>query len=68
LKEPVKVTVKKGKIVKIEGGRQARQLEEYVNKNENGDNIAELAIGTNPKSRLLGNVAENKCGTYRYRL
>jgi leucyl aminopeptidase (aminopeptidase T) len=61
LKEPVKVTVKKGKIVKIEGGSQARRLEEYVFKNENGDNIAELAIGTNPKSRLLGNVAEDKC-------
>jgi len=61
LKEPVKVTVKKGKIIKIEGGKQAHQLEEYVTNNENGDNIAELAIGTNPKSRLLGNVAEDKC-------
>jgi len=61
LKEPVKVTVVKGKIVKIEGGKEARQLEEYVTNNKNGDNLAEMAIGTNPKSRLLGNVAEDKC-------
>jgi len=60
LSEPVKITVAKGRIVKIEGGKEAARLQEYVKNNKNGDNIAEFAIGTNPRSRMLGNVAEDK--------
>ncbi|MFC1917106.1 aminopeptidase [Chloroflexota bacterium] len=60
LSEPVKITVEKGCITKIEGGKEAKRLQEYVGNNKNGDNVAELAIGTNPRSRMLGNVAEDK--------
>ena len=60
LSESVKVTVAKGRIVRIEGGKEASRLEEFVRNNKNGDNVAELAIGTNPCSRMLGNVAEDK--------
>ena len=60
LSEPVKLTVMKGRIVHIEGGKEAKRLEEFVQANKNGDNIAEFAIGTNPLSRMLGNIAEDK--------
>jgi len=60
LAEPVKVTVAKGRMVNIEGGKEAKRLEEFVQTNKNGDNIAEFAIGTNSLSRMLGNIAEDK--------
>lgn len=60
LTAPVKITVLRGRIVRIEGGKEARILEGYVNNNQNGDNIAEFAIGTSPKSRMMGNIAEDK--------
>ncbi len=60
LTEPVKLTVTKGRIVHIEGGKEAKRLEEFIRTNKNGDNIAEFAIGTNPCARMLGNVAEDK--------
>ncbi len=60
LKEPVKVTVEKGRVVSVSGGAQAKQLEKLIHSDENASNIAEFAIGTNPLSRMLGNVAEDK--------
>ncbi len=60
LKEPIKVTVRKGRAVSIDGGAQAKVLEKLIHSDENASNIAEFAIGTNPLSRMLGNVAEDK--------
>lgn len=61
LQAPIKVTVKKGKAVAIEGGVDAAKLRDKIAAaDENATNIAEFAIGTNPKSRLLGNVPEDK--------
>lgn len=60
LKEPVKVTVKNGQAVSVTGGAQAKQLEKLIHSDKNASNIAEFAIGTNPLSRMLGNVAEDK--------
>ena len=60
LKEPIKVTVGKGRVVSIGGGAQAKHLEKLIHSDENASNIAEFAIGTNPLSRMLGNVAEDK--------
>ncbi|MFC1917107.1 aminopeptidase [Chloroflexota bacterium] len=60
LSEPVRVTVEKGRVVKIEGGKEAKLLQGYVQSHDNGDNIAEFAVGTNPCCRLLDNVCEAK--------
>jgi leucyl aminopeptidase (aminopeptidase T) len=60
LKEPLKVTVIKGRAVSISGGEQSKHLEKLLHSDKNASNIAEFAIGTNPLSRMLGNVAEDK--------
>ncbi len=53
LTEPGRLTVTKGRIVRIEGGKEAKWLEEIIRNNKNADNIAEFAMGTNPCSRML---------------
>ena len=60
LKEPITITVKKGRAVSVSGGEQAKRLETFIHKDKNANNIGEFAIGTNPLSRMLGNVAEDK--------
>lgn len=62
IKEPVALTFKKGRVVDIQGGQEARELERIIaegEKKENGKGcrtIAELGIGTNPSARITGNV------------
>jgi len=59
--QPIRLTVKKGKVVSIEGGAEARKLQEIVKANKNADQVGEFAIGTNPRSRLnLGEIGEEK--------
>ena len=60
VKEPIRVNVRKGRAFSIEGGAQAKVLEKLIHSDKNASNIAEFAIGTNPLSRMLGNVAEDK--------
>lgn len=61
LSEPVTLTVKKGIVTSIEGGRQAEVLRQLLAEaGDNAHNLAEFAIGTNAKSRLIGNMAEDK--------
>ncbi|MEM1524837.1 MAG: aminopeptidase [Nitrososphaerales archaeon] len=61
LKEPIRLTVNNGKVVKIEGGHEAERLKEIIeNADENAKNIAEFAIGTNPKAKIIGILAEDK--------
>ena len=58
-KEPVKLTVTKGRVVKIEGGVEARLLEEYIAKygDENSYNCpAEISIGTNLQAVKCDNI------------
>ena len=66
LREPVRYTVEKGKIVKIEGGPQADRVAEMMASchDENVYNIAQLSIGMNPHCRLQGVMLEDE-GTYR---
>ena len=56
LKRPLKITVNGGKAIKIEGDRG--KLKKMLSLN--GDNIAEVGIGTNPKAKLIGNVLEDE--------
>jgi len=62
IKEFIVLTIEKGNVVKIDGGAQAEQLREIwaTNGDRNSANIAELALGTNPRSRLTGHVSEIK--------
>jgi leucyl aminopeptidase (aminopeptidase T) len=60
--EPIRLTVKRGRVVEIDGGREAQQLSNFVRDNERkpyGEGcrvVCELGIGTNPDARLQGNV------------
>jgi len=60
LREPVTLKVKGGRIISIEGGEQAQFLKERFE--EHGDaavyNVAQLAFGLNPKSRISDRFLE----------
>lgn len=61
LDEPIHLKVIKGRVISIEGGQSAQMLRELVDQSDkDANNIAEFAIGTNPKARLVGNLAEDK--------
>lgn len=60
--EPIKITVKDGKITNIEGGREAKELAKML-ANANDPNvyaIAELALGLNPKAKVRGVLIEDE--------
>lgn len=57
LSEPIKWKVEKGRIVQIDGGREARELESKLRMlDENALKIAELGVGTNPEAKPMGNI------------
>lgn len=61
IKEGITFKVEKGKVVDIEGGMIASQLLALIEPlGDNARNIAELAIGTNPKSRIGVTIRETK--------
>jgi leucyl aminopeptidase (aminopeptidase T) len=60
LSQPIQIEVESGKAISIKGGKEAEQLKKLLEGDENASHIAEFAIGTNPKSRMKGNMAEDK--------
>lgn len=53
----VVLTVKRGRVVGVEGGPQADALARILEeRDENATNLAELAIGLNPKAEIIGNM------------
>jgi leucyl aminopeptidase (aminopeptidase T) len=63
LKEPIKLTIKNNRVVKMEGGAQATQLREYIETygDENRWNCpAEISPGLNPNARVRGIMREDK--------
>lgn len=62
LDEPIIWTLDKGRIVKIDGGRQAREFERMIE--TRGDQysryIGELSVGTNYRARSIGSALEDK--------
>ena len=59
--EPIKITIEKGLAVKFEGGQQAADFENMVNKiGEGARNLAELGIGTNYLAEINGTVLEDE--------
>lgn len=60
LDAPIRGEVRDGRVVRVEGGRSADTFRQLIQTDEHAANIAEFAIGTNPMSRLRGNMAEDK--------
>lgn len=61
LRDPVTVVVEDGRATDVKGGRQASRLRGLISAaDQYATNVAEFAIGTNPKSRMVGNAAEDK--------
>jgi leucyl aminopeptidase (aminopeptidase T) len=60
LSEPIRLEVRDGRVVSIDGGKGAQQLRKLLEGDESAFNLSEFAIGTNPKSRMKGNMAEDK--------
>ncbi|MBI4278216.1 MAG: hypothetical protein HY660_07140 [Armatimonadetes bacterium] len=64
--EPIRLAVKKGRILKIEGGRDAAKLDKLVHDLEQ-DYVAEIGLGTNPAwvvSRSLHGVKKGLGNTH----
>lgn len=60
--EPVRLTVEKGVITKIEGGADARAYDQFLHSfNDEGMfKMAHIAYGFNPGAKLTGNVVEDE--------
>jgi len=62
VKEPVKLHVERGKIVKIEGGKDAADYEAWLRSfnDPNMFNMAHVCYGCNPSAKLTGNILEDE--------
>ncbi|PIN86595.1 leucyl aminopeptidase [Candidatus Woesearchaeota archaeon CG10_big_fil_rev_8_21_14_0_10_44_13] len=61
LDRPIKVTVKNGYAMKIEGGKAADNLRKLLRScGKEAFNIAELGIGTNDRAKICKNVLEDE--------
>jgi len=61
LQQPVKLVVKDGRIVDVQGGDEARAVRRLIERaGPGGDNFAEFGFGTNHKGRPTGNKNEDK--------
>ena len=61
LSKPIKITIKNGFAVKMEGGRQADQLFTMLSRfGRDGLNVAELGIGTNHAAQITGIILEDE--------
>ncbi|MFO7740024.1 MAG: aminopeptidase [Desulfatiglandaceae bacterium] len=61
LRQPLKLEVKHGRVVSVTGDSEHTFFMDHIFETDpNTRNIAEFAIGTNPKARLTGNLAEDK--------
>ncbi len=65
VREPVVCYVEKGRVVDVQGGSQAKEVKQLISQIANADNIAEIAIGTNPASIITGIISEEKKGLGR---
>jgi leucyl aminopeptidase (aminopeptidase T) len=59
-REPVRLTVRDGRITAAEGGLGAEYLRQLRAHGELGTNLAELGVGTNDRATLTGNVLEDE--------
>ena len=66
LREPIKLTVKNGSVVAVEGGTDARNLDTLWNaqKDPSVYHVAQLALGLNPRIRTLTGLIVNDHGAW----
>ena len=60
LEAPVRITVRAGRAVRIEGGASADRLREIVESVRDADNVGEIGIGLNPAARIADEITEAK--------
>ena len=62
LKEPVRLTIKKGEIVKIEGGKEAIEYEKWLKSFNHPQmlKLAHVSYGFGPGARLTGDIVEDE--------
>ncbi len=62
LDTPIEMTIEKGKVVKIEGGTEAKQFEKWLKSfdDENMYKLAHISYGFNPGAKLTGNIVEDE--------
>lgn len=62
LKEPIKLEVEGGRVVKVSGGREARTFESWLRSfgDEGMFNVAHISYGCNPGAKLTGNILEDE--------
>jgi leucyl aminopeptidase (aminopeptidase T) len=62
IKEPIKFTIKKGRIVRIDGGIEAEEFRRWLTDygDENSWLLGEIAFGTNPWARSSGTMREDR--------
>lgn len=67
LREPIRLDIREGRVVGIEGGDEAKRFEEKLKSFDDPEmyRIAELGIGLNPKAKLIGDplIDEGVLGT-----
>lgn len=66
LRDPIRLTVKSGSVVKVEGGREARILARIWEECDDPAvyNIAQLAVGLNPECKEPNGIMLNDHGVY----
>jgi len=67
LSEPIRLTVRKHRVVKVEGGAEARWLDKMIHRYKNGDYFCEFAWGINPRSPLKEGLAVKAPDTLLFR-
>jgi 2,5-dihydroxypyridine 5,6-dioxygenase len=62
LKEPIRLHVRSGKVVEVEGGDEARLYERWLKRFNAPSmlNIAHISYGCNPGARLTGRIVEDE--------
>lgn len=62
LKEPIRMTVREGKVVKIEGGREAKIVKRWLESfnDERMYNLAHICYGFHPEAELTGFILEDE--------
>lgn len=62
LSEPIRLTIRRGRVVEIQGGKEAQALSNFLENlgDPNAYVVGELGIGTNHKARVTGNILEDE--------
>jgi|UniRef100_A0A7V3KMV0 leucyl aminopeptidase (aminopeptidase T) len=62
LREPVRLTIKRGEIIKVDGGKEAIEYEKWLKSFNHPQmlRLAHVCYGFNPGARLTGNILEDE--------